>query len=291
MHNTDNLILNLLNGYKIKAFPNDLISKEIIKHGIYEKNLFLFLKSILGNDKTSNCIDIGANIGVVTLTMCRYANQVISFEPTPETFKLLSSSIKENAISNCKLHNVGLSNVKQQASFFVQTSGNIGSSTLYPSNSQEYQKEISISLEVGDENSNIQAFSKLDIVKIDVEGHEPQVILGLKKTIKKHQPIIIMEWDNDSTRNGFATHKLFETILKNYSVFHLSSNSGAFRRYSKQNKYIAPFRSIARLLYQFYRSKKFLESPVLLSDFDSRECYSSIVLVPEKKMALAQLYT
>jgi len=58
MHNTDNLILNLLNGYKIKAFPNDLISKEIIKHGIYEKNLFLFLKSILGNDKTSNCIDI-----------------------------------------------------------------------------------------------------------------------------------------------------------------------------------------------------------------------------------------
>jgi len=241
MHNTDKLTLNLLNGYKIKAFPNDLISKEIIKHGIYEKDLFLFLKCILGNDKTSNCIDIGANIGVVTLTMCRYANQVVSFEPTPETFKLLSSSIKENAISNCKLHNIGLSNVKQQASFFVQTSGNIGSSTLYPSNSQQYQQEISIPLEVGDENSDIQSFSKLDIVKIDVEGHEPQVILGLKKTIKKHQPIIIMEWDNDSTRNGFATHKLFETILKNYSVFHLSSNSGAFRRYSKQNKYIAPF--------------------------------------------------
>jgi len=289
-NNTEHVTLDLINGYRINAFPNDLITNEIIKHGMYEKTLFLFLKKLLRSNQGFNCLDIGANIGVVTLTLCRYANKVISFEPTPETFELLNSTIKENHIKNCIPCNIGLSNTKGNATFFVQTNGNIGSSSLSPYDRHKCQREISITLEIGDENHHIQALEKIDVIKIDVEGHEPQVLLGLKKSIIKNNPIIILEWDNDSTRNGFQEHQIFQTILADYSVFHLASKMSAFRKFTKKNKLTSPFRSILRLLYQLSRSKDYLESPTLLSDFDRKQCYSSIILIPNNRLEVIQLY-
>jgi len=282
MKKEETVTLKLINGYTINAIKDDYITNEILQHGIYEKPLFLFLQSVL-KGRHFNCIDVGANIGVVSLTMCKYGNRVISFEPIPQLYGLLKNSINDNQINNCCVHNVGLSNKNTTASFFVQTGGNIGSSTLSPKEIDQYQSELTINLESGDENLSINSLDNVDLIKIDVEGHESEVILGLRKTIQRDQPIIIIEWDNDSTRSGFKKHQIFESICSNYSVYYLCNRMSAFRHFTKKNKFLAPFRSPLRLLYKLLMKPSYKESPVLLSDFDRSENYGTVVLVPEKK--------
>lgn len=285
MKKVKTITLELINGYTINAIKGDYITNEILQHGIYEKPLFLFLQSVL-KGRAFNCIDVGANIGVVSLTMCKYGNKVASFEPIPQLYELLKASIKDNQINNCCVHNVGLSNKKTTASFFVQTDGNIGSSTLSPKVVDQYKSELTINLEPGDENKSIKSLDTVDLIKIDVEGHEPEVVLGLRKTIQRDQPIIIVEWDNDSTRSGFEKHQIFESICSNYSVYYLCNRMSAFRRYTKKNKFLAPFRSPLRLLYKLIMKSSYKESPVLLSDFDRRENYGTVVLIPESKLSI-----
>ena len=59
------------------------------------------------------------------------------------------------------------------------------------------------------------------MIKIDVQGHEKQVILGLLKTIRMYKPIILLEFNNN--------HKEIISILKVYGY------KPYFYR-SKQNK-------------------------------------------------------
>lgn len=33
-----------------------------------------------------------------------------------------------------------------------------------------------------------------DLIQLDIEGHEPQALIGAMKTIKKHKPVICLEW-------------------------------------------------------------------------------------------------
>ena len=79
--------IRMLNGLDIFGFKDDYISNEVRRHGVYEKELYLFLKRFLEINKDAVCLDVGANIGNHTLTMGLYAKKTYAFEPVPEMFK------------------------------------------------------------------------------------------------------------------------------------------------------------------------------------------------------------
>ena len=59
--------------------------------------------------------------------------------------------------------------------------------------------------------------ARLDIIKLDVEGMETSVIRGLAQTIDRFEPIVLMEWNNDVTRNLFVAERLFSTVFAKYA--------------------------------------------------------------------------
>jgi hypothetical protein len=61
-------------------------------------------------------------------------------------------------------------------------------------------------------------FDDIDLIKIDVEGHEESVIIGAQNTIKKSMPIIIAEIQQRHIKKKIS--EVFETILNmNYNGF------------------------------------------------------------------------
>jgi hypothetical protein len=130
-------------------------------------------------------IDIGGNIGWNALMFSEYSN-VYTFEP------LFHEILSKNADQNTTKHPItvypyGLSNVNSVANFAIPDYHgdlrNYGGSGIVPDGS--IQCEVK---KLDDVYSGCPC-----LVKIDVEGHELQVLLGTEKTLRKHKPALFVE--------------------------------------------------------------------------------------------------
>lgn len=178
-------------GYKMAVFSNDYIGILINQFGLYEHDelelLFSFLKPIHNILLQGNALDIGANIGNHSLYFASFFSKVYSFEPNPDTYDLLKINAKNH--KNITTYNYGFG--EEDGSFFLQeNSTNIGGSYIVDSENKE-----TVEIKILKLNSFINEVSDVVFIKIDVEGFEEKVFRGGMDFIKKHQPIIVFEQD------------------------------------------------------------------------------------------------
>ena len=152
----------------------------------FEHNdLSLFRKLIRPDDKV---LDMGANIGVYAISAAhRVSDQgrVVAIEPARETFELLNKS------ANC---------FAQMTAVHGAISDKSGVGSLAHGTSSELHKlgtgqgkGEKVDLFSVDDLALKTGVDCFDIIKMDVEGHEPQAIAGAKKIMVEGSPIIFYE--------------------------------------------------------------------------------------------------
>lgn len=168
-------------------------------------------------------IDVGANIGRYTSKMAKIVGEcghVISIEPMPRTFAILSILIYLNGFKNISLINMAASNnfsfsnfeqdwieLNQNYLFHTSTKSHITNSTI---NKNCFTR---ITFKFDDINFN----KKVKLIKIDVEGMEYNVCMGLEKIIRKYLPTLIIE--NNS-------NKVIQLLQDwGYESYHVKSSS------------------------------------------------------------------
>lgn len=139
-------------------------------------------------------LDVGANIGnhSVYFGMFCEASKVFSFEPHPSIYKVLERNVSENGLSDkvvCCNFGVGEKDGKATVSFYDES--NVGMSRLEVSGGGDVKV---VSLDGFCEELGVD----VDLIKIDVEGMEPDVIKGASRVIDKFSPILYVE-AGDST--------------------------------------------------------------------------------------------
>jgi FkbM family methyltransferase len=150
-------------------------------------------------------LDIGANIGVWTINLARQNRQVHCFEPFFPSYLALCGNIFLNKVENNVLvYNCALTNTTDKKLYISNNeANNIGGVMLV-----EHPEGAEINLKTID-SLNLQ---RLDFIKVDVEGHEYNVLKGGEETIKKYKPVIFFEcW----TKESFIEQKniLFDFII------------------------------------------------------------------------------
>lgn len=187
-------VKKLKSKFYLPYYKKDLIQKAIVMSGnYYEKDLlwrlsFSWKDGMLANHLKDGCIlDIGANIGNHTLFFINECGvkKAYCFEPVPETFEILQKNIELNNLQNrVSLFNTAVGKAKGNATISHFSEDNMGGTCLSD-----------------DGNGNIQVISideidipeKVSFVKIDVEGFELNVVLGMIGFIKKHHPVFFIE--------------------------------------------------------------------------------------------------
>lgn len=144
--------------------------------------------------------DIGANIGIWSLfwtTICGTDSEVRCFEPDPENLSYLRLNMKRNRLSNWVVRPVAVSSRDGQALFYSDpVSGATGSLEAgHDFIGRHFKAEggaysvtlITVDSEIADGASPPQ------FMKIDVEGHELDVLEGARNTLRDHRPNLILE--------------------------------------------------------------------------------------------------
>lgn len=206
--------------FYFSVFLDDLISDAIQINQIFEGETLIPLFDILSKKfdlKNNVAIDVGANIGNHTIFFSDFFYKVLSFEPNPITYKLLS--INTFFLQNVEIHNIGLSDTKKEVNLSV-VKGNIGASSA----SVDYKSGVNHRIKLNrldDWAKNI--IGNISLIKIDVEGMEHQVLIGGENTVKSHLPIILFEQWISSFENGKS---LTITHLKNlgYNFYKLTES-------------------------------------------------------------------
>ena len=179
----------LYNNLKIEINLADS-SENFYWYGCYPKHVVNFLQTHL--KEADIFVDCGANFGLWTLIASQYVKKlggVHSYEPNPEMYNRLEKNIAFNGLQErCNSYKLGLSskstsaylnldeNYHQMGSMHTKSSGN----------------QIAIDLVTFDSVK----LNRINGMKIDVEGHELDVIKGAIQTLKIHKPWLVVELNN-----------------------------------------------------------------------------------------------
>jgi len=155
---------------------------------VFEPDMCRLFLSVL--EKNHTVLDIGANIGCTSILFGQTAKEVISFEPSPTTFKYLELNINNSGLTNVKLHNVGLGSTDENLTLTFAPNNRSGGFVSNQTQASAGHNVENISIKNGD------AYIKdthVDFMKIDVEGFEMNVLQGLANMIQKNKPIVVAE--------------------------------------------------------------------------------------------------
>lgn len=262
-------------GRRILAFKGDEITRQIQKHGEYDKDALDSIRDALSLIKPTTSLDIGANIGNHALVIAGLSERLYAFEPVGLVHAVLQQNLDHNGARNATAVNIGLSNEAATQTIFVPREHNVGCSSLDERGMDAEPQEIR--LVEGDAYVADNGIQNIDFIKIDIEGHEGEAIQGIRATILKNQPLILMEWDQ-RTAERFAELGLFENLFAGYAVFSISRSD---------SKKIHPKTFVGRLRRMWFR---LFNKGWCLSGFNPNSGYRNIYLVPKRYQNIFQKF-
>jgi FkbM family methyltransferase len=173
-----------INGYVLYLDELDSLNLSINKsYEPYETKLFS--ENIRPGDTV---VDIGANIGYYTILASKTvgaAGKVYAFEPDPDNFKLLQKNVLENKCTNVIIEPKAVSDKNGTIKLFVSKS-NAGDHRSYDNGDKRIPIDVAaVSLDTYFKGTRI------NVIKMDVQGYEPYVLDGAAKLISGQKSLIL----------------------------------------------------------------------------------------------------
>lgn len=134
-------------------------------------------------------VDLGANVGCITMLAAKIAGpagRVIAVEPNPTNQQRLYAGIVRNGFTNVRVMPYAASD--RRTTFSV--TGGSSNTHITDARGTDVQTVYTQSM-VPDED--LADLSSIDVIKMDIEGHETFALRGFSKLIRKHSPTLIVE--------------------------------------------------------------------------------------------------
>ena len=172
--------------------------------------------------------DIGANVGYMSIEMAQCVDSKIniySFEAQNDLAQNVGQSAILNDFPNIKVFACALAEKNGEVEFVREKHsihGHLSKSNDSNSNSVKVDA-YTIDYLVAE-----SVIEPPDVIKIDVEGAEHKVLLGMSETIKKYQPVIVFEISQD-TYDFDTTPKQIIDYLTNLADYKFYWANGSYR--------------------------------------------------------------
>lgn len=222
--------------YKLKVLSRFFsrkqnVSTKILSYNIsafnYSNLFYLYIEMFMNEEykfdsdfSEPNIIDCGANIGMATIYFKYvYPNaKIIAFEPNPVAFYYLKKNIERNNL-DVEIYNVALGNKKEQISFFYNQDNLFVGSMIESRGGQTHIKVEVVKL------SEFLFSKKINLIKIDVEGHENFIIDDLSEgNVLANSEMYILEYHNNIDKHKNYLVDIINVFEKNNFIYTFNSS-------------------------------------------------------------------
>jgi FkbM family methyltransferase len=209
--------------------PEDESTRVIYFTGYFEPNEFKILNKLL--EPGMVFLDVGANMGLYTIFASKKIGKsglVVSIEPSSREFKRLQRNVEVNRLQNVRLIQAAVLHSDGEADLLVAPNDHSGHNTLGNFAYQGIilkQKEHVMVKTVDGITTNL-SLSRLDVIKMDIEGSEFLALKGAERTLKKFKPILMLELFNETLKHQGCNSDMIFTFLTSlgYLIYGFDKN-------------------------------------------------------------------
>jgi len=182
--------------------------------GLYQVSNLRFLRGLVPNAR--RIVDVGANVGIMTMEYATWAKQVEAFECQASTFALLESNVQHNltlplgkpwyqdastAITGAiTMHATALMD-REGTAFVTEKADGLASFVAFDRASAETVATATI---------DSYNWRNVDAIKLDTEGTEWLVVQGARRTIERCRPVVQIEMWGWERRFGINNQHMLD---------------------------------------------------------------------------------
>lgn len=162
--------------------------------GTHEPQVMQTIKDVVRPGWTA--LDVGANIGYSTLLLanCVGSNgKVIAFEPLAGNFQMLQENIRLNNHTNVHAENLALMDRPGSIELRTATPGAMAWAATILIDEAKAVESQTVTATTLDEYVERNGISKIDFVKMDIEGAEAAALSGMSEILDRHKPMLLIE--------------------------------------------------------------------------------------------------
>ncbi len=215
---------------RVELHPGEEISRCIYLNGAYEPNQLHFLKQVL--KPMGVFLDIGANSGIYSLVAAQIVGQkgqVFAIEPSGREFKHLQKNVELNRQRNIRPLRLAIGDQEGFQTLRVAAIPRTGHNTLltkfsYEDTALESVEEVKVT--TIDALIKSEKISRLDVVKLDIEGYELPAIMGAMRTLEEFHPTLLVEMlarNEESTKQVHALWARLQSLGYRLLAYHLET--------------------------------------------------------------------
>ena len=201
---------------------------DVVRNYYHQPSILFYLKKL----NISIALDVGSHKGETINYFLKITKikKIYCFEPQEEIFALLKR--KYSANKKIILNNIALSNNAKKKKFYINklsltsSFSKINTSSFWfkikkkiLNNNKTYEKKKiikTVKLDIYVRKNNIK---KIDLLKLDTEGHELKILMGSKNLLKKNLvKYLLIEINNSKMYKNYDKKKIFNFLKKNNFV-------------------------------------------------------------------------
>jgi FkbM family methyltransferase len=185
-------------GVSFHLDPRDLVPITILRTGVWQPEIWNSLAPSLPPGAVF--LDVGAHIGYFSIKAAvrvGKTGRVVAFEPNPGTLKELNDNVKANRTENVIVEPIACTDREQMLTLYAAPELNTGASSLSRENASvsvdEAPRAYAVRGRPIDDVVRELNLTRVDAIKIDVEGAELSVLRGTLDTLRRFHPKLVIE--------------------------------------------------------------------------------------------------
>jgi FkbM family methyltransferase len=220
----DGRMVDRVDQLRVEFALSSIIGQQLFIAGGFEDGEAEFLRERLAQWPSPVLLDVGANIGLHSLRVARTMPtvRIAAFEPGRETFAMLDRNVARNGLRDrIQTYPLAVAAEAGRARFHFCTDD--AYSSLVPDGRRAVQQTYEVEVISLDEWVPKSGLERIHFIKLDVEGGEPEVIAGARRTLQQWKPELLVEIYQGDRRPGFATGLIEQISGLGYEPFVLQA--------------------------------------------------------------------
>lgn len=183
--------------YGVLIQPSDSLLEN---YGICRCNVFETFSQVSNDDVV---VDVGAHVGIFSLKASREASRgtVLAIEPYDSNFRLLTHNTMLNGAMNVLTLKIAVSNFEAMTKLYVGEASHAHTITRKRTKEESFVGKDYVSIEVSTIDALLDrlGISKVNFIKINVEGEELQVLKGAGRILEQNDLKMVLAVDHYAT--------------------------------------------------------------------------------------------